>query len=92
MTLIKLGKPVIRNVESAVTCEVLGRLVGVVLPFVLGGILGVAERPLAERFQDRVLSPLLRVLADDERIRQRSLAVGAVLFVVGFLLQLIATF
>jgi hypothetical protein len=31
-------------------------------------------------------------LADDSRIRQRSLAVGAVLFVVGFVLQLIATF
>jgi hypothetical protein len=40
----------------------------------------------------RAARPLLRALADDERIRQRSLAVGAVLFVVGFLLQLIATF
>jgi hypothetical protein len=36
--------------------------------------------------------PLLRRLADDKRIRHRSLAVGAVLFVVGFLLQLVATF
>ena len=41
---------------------------------------------------EKIFPPLLRTLADDERIRQRSLAVGAVLFVVGFLLQLIATF
>jgi len=41
---------------------------------------------------ERIFPPLLRTLADDRRIRQRSLAVGAVLFVVGFLLQLIATF
>jgi hypothetical protein len=40
----------------------------------------------------RVGQTLLRPLADDQRIRQRSLAVGAVLFVVGFLLQFIATF
>jgi len=42
--------------------------------------------------EDKVVRPLLRLLADDERIRGRSLAVGAVLFVVGFLLQLIGTF
>ena len=47
---------------------------------------------LAIKLQEKVVSPWLRVLADDKRIRQRSLAVGAVLFVVGFLLQLIATF
>ena len=47
---------------------------------------------LALILQDKVVQPLLRVLADDKRIRQRSLAVGAVLFVVGFLLQLAATF
>jgi len=41
---------------------------------------------------DKTVAPLLQVLADDKRIRQRSLAVGAVLFVVGFLLQLVATF
>jgi hypothetical protein len=41
---------------------------------------------------EKVVEPVLRVLADDQRIRQRSLAVGTVLFVVGFLLQLIATF
>lgn len=40
----------------------------------------------------RIIEPLLRTLADDARIRQRSLAVGAVLFVIGFLLQLVATF
>jgi len=40
----------------------------------------------------KVVPSLLHVLADEESIRQRSLAVGAVLFVVGFLLQLIATF
>jgi hypothetical protein len=42
--------------------------------------------------QNKVLPPLLQALAEDKHIRQRSLAVGAVLFVVGFLLQLIATF
>ena len=47
---------------------------------------------LAIKLQQKVVAPVLRVLADDERIRQRSLAVGAVLFVVGFLLQLVATF
>jgi len=47
---------------------------------------------LTFHFQDKLMRPLLRVLADDKRIRQRSLAVGAVLFVVGFLLQFIATF
>ncbi len=47
---------------------------------------------LAFELQQRLVEPLLRTLADDTRIRQRSLAVGAVLFVVGFLLQLIATF
>ena len=41
---------------------------------------------------DKVLASFLRVLADDKRVRQRSLAVGAVLFVVGSLLQLVATF
>lgn len=41
---------------------------------------------------DKVVSPLLLRLADDKGIRQRSLAIGAVLFVVGFLLQLVATF
>ncbi|MGA9350232.1 MAG: hypothetical protein WBW48_15725 [Anaerolineae bacterium] len=46
---------------------------------------------LLEKFYDAV-SFLLRILADDARVRQRSLAVGAVLFVVGFLLQFIATF
>lgn len=40
----------------------------------------------------KVAPPLLRRLAEDEHIRQRSLFIGAVLFVVGFLLQLIATF
>jgi len=40
----------------------------------------------------KAVAPLLRVLAEDKHIRRRSLAVGAVLFVVGFSLQLIATF
>ena len=40
----------------------------------------------------RVVLLFVLKLADDRRIRQRSLAVGAVLFVVGFLLQFIATF
>ena len=47
---------------------------------------------LVHIYGPKVVQPLLRLLADDARIRQRSLAVGAVLFVVGFLLQLIATF
>ena len=47
---------------------------------------------LVSKLEDKVVLPLLRVLADDKRIRQRSLAMGAVLFVVGFLLQLVATF
>ena len=64
---------------------------GVVMPLVWVGA-SAAGRLLAVRLHNKVIVPLLRVLADDERIRQRSLAVGAVLFVVAFLLQLIATF
>jgi len=52
----------------------------------------VAGVRLAVTLYNKVIAPLLRALADDKRIRQRSLGVGAVLFVVGFLLQLIATF
>jgi hypothetical protein len=51
----------------------------------LGASLGLALEIVVTR-------TVLRMMADDARIRQRSLAVGAVLFVVGFLLQLIATF
>ena len=40
--------------------------------------------------KEKVVEPVLRVLADDERIRQRSLAVGAVLFMVAFLFQFTA--
>ena len=47
---------------------------------------------LAIMYEQKALPRLLRVLADDTRIRRRSLAMGAVLFVVGFLLQLVATF
>jgi len=50
--------------------------------------LGIANRAQAWYNSYQVV----RACADDKRIRQRSLAVGAVLFVVGFLLQLIATF
>ena len=70
----------------------LGDWVAVMVVEVLG--LAVAEMGIMGAFElhRRVVWPLLRLLADDKRIRQRSLAVGAVLFVVGFLLQLIATF
>lgn len=37
-------------------------------------------------------SSLLETLSDDKHIRQRSLVAGIVIFVLGFLLQLIATF
>ena len=40
---------------------------------------------------NKVVRPLLRRLADDSSIRQRSLAAGAVLFVFGFVLQFTAT-
>jgi hypothetical protein len=53
--------------------------------------LGMATGPWY-MVHERIFPPLLRTLADDKRIRQRSLAVGAVLFVVGFLLQIVATF
>ena len=39
---------------------------------------------------EKVVPHVLRVLADDERIRQRSLAVGAVLFMIAFLCQFTA--
>jgi hypothetical protein len=64
--------------------------------WVLGSVtaapLSATGSVLALFLHDRLVQPLLRALADDACIRQRSLAVGAVLFVVGFLLQLIATF
>ena len=47
---------------------------------------------LATITEFKITPRVLRVLTDDQRIRQRSLAVGAVLFVVGFLLQLVTTF
>ena len=40
----------------------------------------------------RVVRPMVQQLADDAHARQRSLAVGAILFVLGFVLQLVATF
>jgi len=42
--------------------------------------------------QGTVVHLLLRILADDAHIRRRSPVVGAVLFVLGIMLQLIATF
>lgn len=48
--------------------------------------------PTRRVLTENVVRPLLLQLANDQPIRQRSLVVGAVLFVVGFLLQLIATF
>ena len=61
----------------------------VLLAWVGASVAGVL---LAVTLSNKVIAPLLRALADDKRIRQRSLVVGAVLFVVGFLLQLVATF
>lgn len=55
-------------------------------------MMAMAGLVLVDLYGFKVVRPLLRTLADDKRIRQRSLAVAAVLFVVGFLLQLIATF
>ena len=63
-------------------------LIGAHLFVALGAMWWIA----LDMVQSKVVPYLLRVMADDQRIRQRSLAVGAVLFVVGFLLQLIATF
>ena len=45
---------------------------------------------LVVMYEQRVLPRLLQVLADDTRIRQRSLAVGAVLFMIAFLCQFTA--
>jgi hypothetical protein len=42
---------------------------------------------VADKSQEKVVAPVLRVLADDERIRQRALMVGAVLFMIAFLCQ-----
>ena len=64
---------------------------GVVL-MVVAAVATAAAAVVANKLQEKIAAPALRVLADDKRIRQRSLAVGGVLFVVGFLLQLIATF
>lgn len=47
---------------------------------------------LALMIEQKAAPYILRILADRKRIRQRSFVVGAVLFVVGFLLQFIATF
>jgi hypothetical protein len=39
-----------------------------------------------------IASKLLPILADDTRIRRRWIAIGAILFIAGFLLQMAATF
>ena len=46
----------------------------------------------ARAVQTKVIEPIVRKLADDGHVRRRSLAVGAVLFVLGFFLQLVAAF
>jgi hypothetical protein len=51
------------------------------LPFIIPG--GV---------QKRVVQPIMQQLADDPRSRHRFLAVGAILFILGFLMQLAGTF
>jgi hypothetical protein len=48
--------------------------------------------PLFMAMVDVMVAPLLQRLADDSHIRRRSLVVGAAMFMVGMVLQLIATF
>jgi len=72
--------------ESAV--GMVAGLAGAGLTFAVATGVTILEWELRKR----VVLPFVLKLADDKRIRQRSLAVGAVLFVVGFLLQIIATF
>lgn len=43
-------------------------------------------------FFSTIVLPLMAMLADNKSIRRRSLIVGAVLFITGILLQLVATF
>jgi hypothetical protein len=95
MAVMRFGGPTIRCMESAVasvTSRVLARIVVAAVWGVLGFVAGMAGVQATNKLRATVVQPLLRVLADNERIRQRSLAAGAVLFVVGFLLQLVATF
>ena len=76
-------------VEGVVTWVIAVMVVAWVVVLVMKG---TKFEIVAIVLENKIVLPLLRVLADDERIRQRSLAVGAVLFVVGFSLQLVATF
>ena len=66
-------------------------LAKMVVELLLGLAAGVPAGYLTSVVRDKVARPFLRILADDRYIRRRSLAVGAVLFVVGLLSQLIAT-
>jgi hypothetical protein len=62
----------------------------IVLAGLLAGLLAIEETKIA--LQERVIAPVLQVLADDknEHIRRRSLVVGGVLFVIAFLCQFTA--
>lgn len=53
----------------------------------LGALVGAAVILFLQGVAEKIAPPLLRILADDTRRRQRSLAVGAVLFVFAFLCQ-----
>jgi hypothetical protein len=61
-----------------------------VLLVALMTVLEVVWDVVVDKTQKKVVAPVLRRLADDERIRQRSLAVGAVLFMIAFLCQFTA--
>ena len=65
-------------------------LAGVALTLLAAVAAGVAVVAVANQLLQKVVAPVLRVLADDERLRQRSLAVGAVLFIIAFLYQFAA--
>jgi hypothetical protein len=70
--------------------DVLANVLAVVVMALLPMCVLSAALTVAIKLQEKVVPPLLRVLADDERIRQRSLVVGAVLFMIAFLCQFTA--
>jgi len=59
-------------------------------PFVLVVILDIVLFTLS--FSEKRIPRLVAVMANDSKIRQRSFFIGAVLFTLSFLMQLLATF
>ncbi len=49
-------------------------------------------RKVSAEVKEKIVPRLLDSLAKNERVRQRSLVLGAALFTAGFLMQLVATF